>query len=110
EKQKQKINRTWKQRVSEKEQKITDLTAENANLRQRLLTVESAINQTPLVDSARNRSVMWLHLTYGLLILCFAVLLTIVLWVHANMRERVRMYIMQQGRMVRSREVINVEE
>src|SRR5207248_241028 len=58
--QKQDIEKTWRQRIADKEQKAAELTADNASLRQRLLTVESALNEVPLVDSARNRSVMWL--------------------------------------------------
>ena|GEM_PF-3108123 len=110
EKEKGDIDKTWRQRVADKEQKITELTADNANLRQRLLTVESAMDQIPLVDAARSRSVMWLHLTYGLIIFCFLLVLAAVLWVHANLRERVRMYVMQQAKLVRSREIVDVDE
>lgn len=110
EKEKGDIDKTWRQRVADKEQKITELTADNANLRQRLLAVESAMDQIPLVDAARSRSVMWLHLTYGLIIFCFLLVLAAVLWVHANLRERVRMYVMQQAKLVRSREIVDVDE
>ena len=70
--------------------------------------MQGALKDVPLVDVARDRSVIWLHVSYGLIILAFLVVLVLVLWVLANLRERARMYLMQEATLVRSREVIDV--
>jgi len=90
------------QRLKEKESKITDLTAENANLRQRLLVVDGALNEVPLVQTAKERAVIWVHVTYWLIIAVCMVLLAILLWMHVNLRERVRLYVMRTATIVPS--------
>jgi hypothetical protein len=109
ESQKQELERNWRQRVIDKDQKITELTRDNANLRQRLLTVEAAIDEVPLVNSANDRSFMWLHLVYGIIILAFLGILAVVLWVHGNLRERVRLHLMQHARLAPRKEIYDVE-
>ena len=54
--------------MSDKDQKIADLTTEDANLRQRLLVADAATQDVPLTDSARSRSILWLHAIYILLV------------------------------------------
>jgi hypothetical protein len=110
EKKNEEIARTWRQRIANNDERAAELITENASLRQRLLTTESALNEIPLVDTARNRSVMWLHLTYGLIILGFLVLLVCILWVHANLRERVRMHLINQLKLSRLQEAIDVRQ
>ncbi len=91
----QEHERVWTQRISDKDVKIADLTAENANLRQRLLSTESALNEVPLVQAAETQRHIWVHVIYILLLLASLTPLIVLLWVHANLRERVRMYVLQ---------------
>lgn len=107
--QKAQIERLSDQKILVKDQKITDLTIENTSLRQRLLTVESAMDEFPLIDAAENRSVMWLHITYTLIVFCLIVLLLAILWIHANLRENVRMYMMLQSRHGYTLEKVNAD-
>jgi hypothetical protein len=109
EKQRQDIEGVWQQRVSDKDEKIADLTSENASLRQRLLVADAASEDVPLTDSARERSIMWLHVIYLLIIASCLALVAIVLWVHVNLRERVRVYVMQQARFIPMKEAANVK-
>lgn len=109
ENQKQELERSWRQRVTDKDRKITELTVDNANLRQQLLTAEAAIDELPLVNAANERSVMWLHLVYGLIIATFIAILTVILWVHGNLRERVRIHVMQHAKLAPRQEIIDVE-
>jgi len=108
-KRKGEIESLWQQRVSDREQKIADLTSENANLRQRLLVADAAGQDIPLTDSARTRSMMWLNVIYILIIASCLALVTVVLWVHVNLRERVRVFVMQQAKFIPMKEVLNVE-
>lgn len=100
--QKQELERTWRQRVTDGDTKIADLTAENANLRQQLLTVESALNEVPLVDAAKQRDALWVHVVYWMIIAACILWLVLLLWVHVNLRERVRFYVMRTARIVPS--------
>lgn len=109
EKRRQEIEGVWQQRVSDKDEKIANLTSENASLRQRLLVADAASEDVPLTDSARARSLMWLHVIYLLIIASCLALVAIVLWVHVNLRERVRMYVMQQARFIPMKEAANVK-
>jgi hypothetical protein len=103
------IQSVWQQRVSDRDQKIADLTSENANLRERLLVADAADQDIPLTDSARTRSMMWLHIIYVLIIAACLALVTVVLWVHVNLRERVRIFVMQQAKFIPTKEVLHVK-
>jgi hypothetical protein len=80
---------------------------QNTVLRQRLLTEEAALKEMPLIESGRIRSVMWLHLTYCLIIGALLVLLAIIAWLHVNLRERIRLFVLQQSKLVDSKEIID---
>jgi len=108
-KRKAEIEGFWQQRVSDKEQKIAELTSENANLRERLLVADAATQDVPLTDAARSRSIMWLHVIYVLIIAACLVLVTIIMRVHVNLRERMREYLMQQAKFIPAKEVSHVE-
>jgi hypothetical protein len=97
-KQKGEIESLWKQRVADKDQKLAEVTSENANLRQRLLVADAAGQDIPLTDAARGRSITSLHVIYLLIITSCLALVAIVLWIHVNLRERVRLAVMQQAR------------
>jgi hypothetical protein len=109
EKQKQEIVSIWQQRVSDKDTKIADLTTDNASLRQRLLVADAAGQDVPLTDAARARTVMWLHVIYLFIIASCLALVAIVLWVHVNLRERVRVYVMQQARFIPVKEACDAQ-
>jgi hypothetical protein len=94
------IEGLWQQRVADKDEKISELTSEDANLRQRLLVADAATQDVPLTDAARSRSIMWLHVIY-ILIICICVMLVAMLMrVHVALRERMREYVMQQASFV----------
>lgn len=99
----------WRQRMVDKESKIAELTADNATLRQRALATEAALNDIPLVDNHRDRSVMWLHITYSLIVAAMTGLFGTVLWLHYSLRERVRYYVLQHARLVPSKGVVDVQ-
>lgn len=107
EEQKEELEQLWRQRMTDKDTKIADLTAENANLRQRLLAVESALNEVPLVQVAKERAVVWVHVVYWLIIATCIVTLAVLLWMHANLRERVRLYVMRTAKAIPSGEIDN---
>lgn len=100
--QKQEIERTWRQRVADKDTKIADLTSENAVLRQQLLTVESALREVPLVEAAKQRAALWVHVVYWIIIAACLILLMLLLWFHVTQRERVRSYVMRTARIIPS--------
>jgi len=52
---------------------------------------------------------MWLNVIYILIIAACLALVAVVLWVHVNLRERVRIFVMQQAKFVPTKEVLNVE-
>jgi len=103
------IEGLWQQRVSEKDQKIAELTSEDANLRQRLLVADAATQDVPLTDAARSRSILWLHAIYVLIIAVCLVLVAVIMRVHVNLRERMREFLMQQSKFIPVKEVSHVE-
>jgi hypothetical protein len=109
EKRRGELDSMWQQRVSDEDQKIAALTSDNANLRQRLLVADAAGQDIPLVDSAHARSMMWLHAIYVLIIAACLALVAVVLWAHLNLRERVRVFVMQQAKFLPTKEVLDVE-
>lgn len=108
-KRKAEIEGLWQQRVSDKEQKIAELTSEDANLRQRLLVADAATQDVPLTDSARTRSIMWLHLIYAFIIAGCLVLVAIIMRAYVTLRERMRVYVMQQASFIPTKEVSLVQ-
>jgi hypothetical protein len=98
EKQKGEVESLWQQRVADKDQKLAEVTSDNANLRQRLLVADVAGQDIPLTDAARSRSITTLHVIYLLIITSCLALAALVLWIHVNLRERVRLAVMQQAR------------
>jgi hypothetical protein len=70
------IEGLWQQKVSDRDEKIADLTSENASLRQRLLVADAAGQDVPLTDAARARSIIWLHVIYIFIIAACLGLLT----------------------------------
>lgn len=109
ERRKAEIEGLWQQRVSDKDQKIAELTSEDASLRQRLLVSDAATQDVPLTDSARARSVMWLHVIYVLIIVVCLVLVMVTMRVHVTLRERMREYLLQQAKFIPAKEVSLVE-
>jgi hypothetical protein len=109
ERRKAEIEGLWQQRVSDKDQKIAELTSEDAGLRQRLLVADAATQDVPLTDSARARSVMWLHVIYVLIIVVCLVLVMVTMRVHVTLRERMREYLLQQAKFIPVKEVSLVE-
>lgn len=109
EQRKAEIEGVWQQRVSDRDQKIAELTSDNASLRQRLLVSDAASQDAPLTDAARARSIMWLHIIYILVIAVCLVLVMLVMRVHVNLRERMRQCLVQQAKFVPTKEVSLVE-
>ena len=109
EKRKAEIEGVWQQRVSDKDEKIAELTSDNANLRQRLLVADAAGEDVPLTDAARARSIMWLHCIYGLIIAICVALVATVLRVHVNLRERMRECLLRQAQFIPRKEVSLVQ-
>jgi hypothetical protein len=109
EKRKAEIESVWQQRVSDKDEKIAELTSDNANLRQRLLVADAAGEDVPLTDAARARSIMWLHCIYGLIIGICVALVGTVLRVHVNLRERMRECLLRQAQFIPTKEVSLVQ-
>jgi len=105
EQKKQETEQDWRRRIEEKETRNTDLTNENNNLRRRLLVTEGSLKEIPLVDAANLQRGAWVHVIYILIIVACVVPLVILLWFHANLRERVRLYVMRTARVVPSREI-----
>ena len=109
ERRKAEIEGVWQQRVSDKDEKIAELTSEDANLRQRLLVADAATQDVPLTDAARARSIMWLHVIYVLIIIACLVLVMFTMRVHVNLRERMREHLMEQAKFIPAKEVYHVE-
>ena len=109
ERRKAEIEGIWQQRVSDKDEKIAELTSDNANLRQRLLVADAAGEDVPLTDAARARSVMWLHCIYGLIIAVCVALVAAILRVHVNLREQMRECLLRQAQFIPTKEVSLVQ-
>lgn len=105
EKRKAEIEALWQQRMTDKDEKIAELTSDNASLRQRLLVADAAGQDVPLTDASHARSVIWLHAIYLLIIAVCGLLVTIIMRVHVNLREKMREFLMQQAKFIAAAEV-----
>ena len=94
------IEGLWQQKVSDRDEKIADLTSDNASLRQRLLVADAAGQDVPLTDAARARSIIWLHVIYIFIIAACLGLVIMVMWAHVNLRERMRECLMHQAKFI----------
>jgi cytochrome c-type biogenesis protein CcmH/NrfG len=94
------IEGLWQQKVSDRDEKIADLTSENASLRQRLLVADAAGQDVPLTDAARARSIVWLHVIYIFIIATCLALVATIMWAHVNLRERMRDCLLQQAKFI----------
>ena len=99
------IEGLWQQRVADRDEKISELTSEDANLRQRLLAADAATQDVPLTDAARSRSIVWLHVIYILIICVCMMLVAVVMRVHVALRERMREFVLQQASFIPAKEV-----